>query len=466
MARRKQSGGCLSSLLFVFLVIYIISQINSIPDNYKTIIGDVIVLILAAIIIYLVINTIRKNVKKIRLNNYYKNKQNNYNVEYKQKEIIIKDIKQQKGNTVEFTYDEKPVKRMVMNYEFPNIEDYVDGNNVELIKKEDKLLSIVVDNNTKMEVLDFSSCNNLLLYGLIESGKSSITHSLIKNIILKKKYDDVQLGIIDTRKLEYNRYKNIPHLICPIINDSMKAMIALENLYREIQHRFEILAMLKVKNINEYNKIINKSDTKEDKLPYIVFIIDELNDLLINDKKGFTEIIKKIITDSRAVGVYIICNINTLNQSVIDNNFVGLFNSVISFKTSSVRDSKLLFDNAELNQLSDYEFRFKNKGIKSLSKYKLVNVISNDIIDYYNNVEYKYEKTVGPTKDFDDPLMNEIIDFAVESGKISASLIQRRFRLGYNRAARIIDELEARGIIGPQNGSKPREVLVKINEDE
>ena len=343
------------------------------------------------------------------------------------------------------------------------------------------------------QICDLAKTPHLLVAGSTGSGKSVCINSFIASLLITKKPDEVKLILVDPKKVELSNYNGIPHLLCPVVSDPKKASIALQNVVKEMEHRYDMFADEKVKNITGYNEKMtqlkkkNPDDETIQFMPYMVVIIDELADLMLVASKEVEDSIMRITQMARAAGIHLIVATQRPSTDVITGVVKANIPSRISFAVASQIDSRTILDTGGAEKLlGKGDMLYKPMG-QNVAVRIQGNFISDDeiekVIKYVTkqqSAQYDESITVasasssdsaggsigGGASDDEDPLMNEIIDFAVESGKISASLVQRRFRLGYNRAARIIDELEARGIIGPQNGSKPREVLVKVQNNE
>ena len=343
------------------------------------------------------------------------------------------------------------------------------------------------------QICDLSKTPHLLVAGSTGSGKSVCINSFIASLLITKKPDEVKLILVDPKKVELSNYNGIPHLLCPVVSDPKKASIALQNVVKEMEHRYDMFADEKVKNITGYNELMtsrkkkNPDDDTIQLMPYMVVIIDELADLMLVASKEVEDSIMRITQMARAAGIHLIVATQRPSTDVITGVVKANIPSRISFAVASQIDSRTILDASGAEKLlGKGDMLYKPMG-QNVAVRIQGNFISDDeiekVIRYVSKQQTaQYDESItvakggssdggsgstgGSVGDDEDPLMNEIIDFAVESGKISASLVQRRFRLGYNRAARIIDELEARGIIGPQNGSKPREVLVKVQSEE
>ena len=362
-------------------------------------------------------------------------------------------------------------------YILPNPSDYIkNGNLLKSIKACQLDAFISLTNKNSVTNISFEDYPNLLVYGIQRSGKSNFIENIIFNTLLKSSPLDNKLIIIDTRRLEYASLNGIPHLICPIIFDYQKAYMALDKVIDIINARYDILSKNNFKDIEKYNSKLDQSNTN--KLPKLFIIIDDLIDLVEFSKSEIVEKISLIIQKGRQVGVYIIVATSNISRDLINISFINHFSNRICFRAYSERDSKLLLNKPGAEKLNEFEY-YLNSSLNihdgKYKSYKLDDESINTLINFVSNQKNKIEDTIVPEEsndyiktnieEYDDPLYNDVVDFAISIGKISASLIQRRFRIGFSRAARMIDLLNERGIIGPQVGSKPREVLIKNNDD-
>lgn len=336
----------------------------------------------------------------------------------------------------------------------------------------------------KVKWCEINATPHLLVAGSTGSGKSVCINCIIASILMRAKPDQVKLVLVDPKKVEFSMYNGVPHLLSPVVTDAKKASIALKNIVGEMERRYELLEHTKNKNITSYNKFC-ETHTEYQKLPYIVVIIDELADLMLVAAKEVEDSIMRITQMARAAGIHLIVATQRPSTDIITGVVKANIPSRISFAVSSQIDSRTILDMGGAEKLlgkgdmlflpmgESVPIRVQGAFVSEEELQKLVDyTISQQkaiydetlTIDKSGNDDANIPDSDGyaSAEEYDDPIYNEVVDFAVSTGKISASLIQRKFRLGYNRAARIIDLLEERGIIGPQNGSKPREVLVKL----
>lgn len=360
---------------------------------------------------------------------------------------------------------------------------------------EKKLMAVLGrDIMGKPMCMEINKTPHLLVAGSTGSGKSVCINSFLATILMRSKPDEVKLVLVDPKKVELSIYNGVPHLMTPVITDPKKANIALKKIVVEMENRYEIFERNGNKNINTYNDRIKKEneslpDNEKKKLmPYIVVIIDELADLMLVAAKEVEDSIMRITQMARAAGIHLIVATQRPSTDVITGVVKANIPSRISFAVSSGIDSRTILDmvGAEkllgkgdmlyLPQGESQPVRIQGTFISEEETKEIVDFVCRQQKAHYDETlvmddeESRASDTVPEGKSVRDateePLYDEIVDFVIEQGKASTSLIQRRFRLGYNRAARCIDLLEDRGIIGPQNGSKPREVLKKYAEDD
>ena len=340
------------------------------------------------------------------------------------------------------------------------------------------------------EFMDINKMPHLLIAGSTGSGKSVCVNCIISSILMRAKPDEVKLIMVDPKKVELSMYNAIPHLLMPVITDPKKASAALQRVVAEMMDRYDKFEDSKTKNIEGYNNYLrnkNKNLPEESQiplLPYMVVIIDELADLMVVARKEVEDSIMRITQMARAAGIHLIVATQRPSTDVITGIIKANIPSRIAFAVSSSIDSRTILDSTGAEKLlGKGDMLFDPMGATTLTRIQGAFISEDDVQKIVNacikqqkavydesfmNLERQEDKKTIDKDDVDndDPLYNEIVEFVITSGKASASLLQRRFKLGYNRAARIIDLLEERGIIGPQNGSKPREVLVSLDEDE
>lgn len=359
-------------------------------------------------------------------------------------------------------------------------------------KEDSKLLAVlgkdIMGNPRWMEV---NKTPHLLIAGATGSGKSVCVNSVITSILMRAKPDEVKLVMIDPKKVELSMYNGAPHLLAPVVNDPKKASIVLKKIVEEMEHRYDLLSESGTKNIEGYNRLMEKKiesgDVSAKKLPYIVVLIDELADLMLVAAKEVEDSIMRITQMARAAGIHLIVATQRPSTDVITGVVKANIPSRIAFTVSSSIDSRTILDMTGAEKLiGKGDMLFLPMGESTPTRIQGAFVSEEEVqrvVDYtIKQQKAKYDENFTnltsaaqasssssyDSKDdqYDDPLYNEVVDFVIKSGKTSASLLQRKYRLGYNRAARMIDLLEERGIVGPPNGSKPREVLVKYDNNE
>jgi len=336
---------------------------------------------------------------------------------------------------------------------------------------------------------DLSKMPHLLIAGSTGSGKSVCTNSIINSILMNYRPDEVKLVLVDPKKVELSNYNGVPHLLTPVVTDPKKASVVLQRVVSEMEKRYNMFTEKGVKNIEGYNALIEKEnrkhpETPEKKMYYLVTIIDELADLMLVASKEVEDSIMRITQMARAAGIHLIVATQRPSTDVITGVVKANIPSRIAFAVASSIDSRTILDMSGAEKLlgkgdmlylpmgENTPVRIQGCFISDEDIRKVINYVCKQQQAKYSEEMDTESQPIGTSSGsggsdgYDDPIYDEVVEFAIQTGKISASLIQRKFRLGYNRAARIIDLLEERGIVGPQNGSKPREVLVELQSKE
>lgn len=342
---------------------------------------------------------------------------------------------------------------------------------------------------------DIDKTPHLLVAGATGSGKSVCINCIIASILMRAKPEEVKLVLVDPKKVELSMYNGIPHLLMPVVTDPKKANEALKKIVHEMEIRYDKFSEKNVKNIATYNAWIDKQNEKIDDeslklrhMSYIVVIVDELADLMMVASKEVEDSIMRITQMARAAGIHLIIATQRPSTDVITGVVKANIPSRISFAVSSQIDSRTILDAGGAEKLlgrGDMLFlpMGENSPVRVQGAYvsddDLQKIVDHTVSQQKAQFEDKWlnlepssdrpgmDEVRDAKEEYDDPFYNEAVEFVITSGKASASLLQRRFKIGYNRAATLIDLLEERGIVGPQNGSKPREVLVKLEpEDE
>ena len=329
-------------------------------------------------------------------------------------------------------------------------------------------------------VTDIAKMPHVLIAGATGSGKSVCINTLIASIIYKAKPSEVKLVMVDPKVVELSVYNGIPHLLIPVVTDPKKAAGALAWAVQEMENRYSLFASKNVRDINGYNEELDKEGSTE-KLPQIVIIIDELADLMMVSSKEVEDSICRLAQKARAAGMHLVIATQRPSVDVITGIIKANIPSRISFAVSSQVDSRTILDMAGAEKLlgkGDMLFypagaakptRVQGAFISDKEVEKVVDFVkANGEATYNDDILEQIEKANSTDKEIEeqendddtDPLLMEAIEVVVETGQASTSFIQRRFKVGYARAGRIIDQMEERGIISGFQGSKPREVLM------
>lgn len=326
------------------------------------------------------------------------------------------------------------------------------------------------------QVLDLSKTPHLLIAGATGSGKSVCVNSLILSILYKKAPQDVRMILIDPKIVELKLYNDIPHLLTPVITEPKKAFQALQYCLCEMERRYALLDGMGVRDIASYNKRILERKIATEKLPYIVLIVDEFADLMATTGKELESTVARLAAMSRAVGIHLVLATQRPSIDVITGLIKANIPSRIAFMVASKMDSRIIIDQVGAEKLlgkgdmlyasAEVPFPMRIQGT-FVSDTEVENVV--EFVKQYGEPEYIDDEIFVEDEDegFDpgvfsegeDPLYEKALEIVMQAGKASASYIQRRLKIGYNRAARLVEDMEARGIVGPANGSKPREVI-------
>lgn len=347
----------------------------------------------------------------------------------------------------------------------------------------------------RIRAADLSQMPHLLIAGATGTGKSVFLNSLIMGILYKATPDEVKLVMVDPKRLELGLYEDIPHLFTPVVTDPRIASNVLRNATREMERRLRLLAQRGVRNIDQYNRTFQRSQSlslfegseseEEHKpLPYLVILIDELADLMMVDTNGVEESITRLAQMARAVGIHLILATQRPSVDVITGLIKANFPARISFRVASKVDSRTILDsNGAESLLGKGDMLFLPAGSSRLHRIHGPYVSEEEITSvctfWRDQAKAIYnEELLKPPKDenganggggaageegeeVDDELYQDAVRVVCEAGRASTSTLQRRLRIGYGRAARLIDLMEKDGIVGPADGSKPREVLKK-----
>lgn len=320
---------------------------------------------------------------------------------------------------------------------------------------------------------------HLLIAGATGSGKSVCINALICTLLLRTTPDEVKLLLIDPKKVEFTQYHNIPHLIGPVINDSNDASRALKVIVEYMENRYEVFSKVGVRNIATYNEYLQvHPEEKLSPMPRIVVIIDELADLMSTVGKDVEQSIQRITQLARAAGIHLIVATQRPSTDVITGIIKANIPSRIAFAVSSGIDSRTIIDTVGAERLlgngdmlywpigEPTSIRLQGVYVSDDEVSKIAEFTSKQMKPKFDDAFIRLEELDNDQDGFSnsfsaDPLYDEVVDYIREVQKASTSLLQRKFGIGYNRAARLIDVLEQRGMIGPSQGSKPRDVFIE-----
>lgn len=338
------------------------------------------------------------------------------------------------------------------------------------------------DVNGNVITADLTKMPHLLIAGSTGSGKSVAINGIITSILLHAKPSQVKLMLIDPKKVELGVYNGIPHLLSPVVSEPKKAARALQKVVSEMENRYELFAKFGQRKISTYNDFVAKNnrenDTKIQPMPYIVVIVDELADLMMTVSNDVEAAIIRLAQMGRAAGIHMILATQRPSVDVITGLIKANVPSRIAFAVSSGIDSRTIIDTNGAEKLlgrgdmlflpidSNTPIRVQGAFIPDKDVSRVVKFITDQqSADYDESMMVSDEEIKEEDQeDSEDDLFNDALAFVVDQQKASTSLLQRHFRIGYNRAARLIDDLEKRGYIGPQDGSRPRQVYKEKQE--
>ncbi|MGZ6694994.1 MAG: DNA translocase FtsK [Solirubrobacteraceae bacterium] len=329
---------------------------------------------------------------------------------------------------------------------------------------------------------DLAKMPHLLVAGTTGAGKSGCVNAMLSSILLRATPDDVRLVLVDPKQVELNHYEAIPHLLTPVITSPRMAANALQNLVREMEWRYGVMSVKRTRSLGELNKL--RTAEEEKPLPYILCVIDELADLMMVAPADVEDSIIRLAQKARAVGIHLVLATQSPRVDVITGMIKANVPSRIAFSVSSQTDSRVILDqNGAESLLGQGDMLFSPVGSSRLQRIQGAYIDEPQIEaltgfwghqgepelreDLLEEVEPEVVEKTGEDDGFDpdeDPLLGDAIQLVVEMGTASTSMLQRRLRLGYTRAGRLIDMLERRGVISGYEGSKPRQVLVSESD--
>lgn len=390
--------------------------------------------------------------------------------------------------------------RSAVGVEIPNAENVMvrmsELTKSEKFKDKSKQLLFTLGKDLMGEPVycELNKMPHLLVAGATGSGKSVCMNTIIISYLLRSDPKDLKIVLIDPKKVEFTPYHDIPHLLWPVINDSDMASMMLKKAVVIMEERYDAFADAGVRDIKSFNDLVIKhnasagdDESKMEKMPYIVIIIDELADLMMTAKKEVEASIQRLTQLSRACGIHMIVATQRPSTDVITGLIKSNIPSRISFAVSSSIDSRTILDQTGAEKLLGHgDMLYLPQGESGPIRVQGCFVTDDEIkriTDYckkqadpdYDDTYFEIKRNLeGESFSYSsesnnprekDALYDEVVEYVTEAQKASTSLLQRRFGIGYNRSARIIDELEKNGIIGPSNGSKPREVYKKRDEE-
>lgn len=328
------------------------------------------------------------------------------------------------------------------------------------------------------QTLDLCQTPHLLIAGATGSGKSVCVNSIILSILYNKSPEEVKLLLVDPKIVELKLYNGIGHLLTPVITEPKRALQGLQYCISEMERRYAMLDGMSVRDIKSYNKKIRREKIAAEALPYIVIIIDEFADLMATTGKELEATVSRLCAMSRAVGIHLVLATQRPSTNVITGLIKANIPSRIAFMVASRVDSQIILDNNGAEKLlgkgdmlyvstvNPFPGRIQGTFVSDEEVEKVVECVKTfGEPEYIDDEIFFDEDDYGQDTLFDeesDPLYDEALEIVMQEGKASASYIQRKLKIGYNRAARIVEEMEARGVVGPANGSKPREVISQV----
>ena len=328
---------------------------------------------------------------------------------------------------------------------------------------------------------DLARMPHLLIAGTTGSGKSGCINTMLTSVLLRSTPDEVRMILIDPKRIELNHYESIPHLLTPVVSSPKEASAVLANCTAEMERRYERLASVRARNLNEANRSFRQRGERT--IPYLLVVIDELADLMMIAPQAVEDAVIRLAQKSRAVGIHLVLATQRPSVDVITGMIKANVPSRIAFAVSSQTDSRVILDQGGAESLlGQGDMLFKPLGTSRLQRVQGAYVSEEEIALVVEQTRQRDQEldegylelpeVFAPDADDvhgefdpdDDPLLDKAIEIVVQTQTASVSLLQRRLRVGYTRAGRLIDMLERRGIITPYEGSKPRKVLVSEHD--
>ncbi|MCI5050894.1 MAG: DNA translocase FtsK [Candidatus Pacebacteria bacterium] len=396
--------------------------------------------------------------------------------------------------------------RSLVGIEVPNTKKSTIGLGSQLAESDFKdpskplLVSLGKGVSGKSHFANIGKMPHALIAGATGAGKSVTIHNIVMSLLYKNGPDMLRFIMIDPKRVEMTLYKKIPHLLTPVITDPKKAVLALKWAVKEMERRYDVLQKNTVRDINSYHKTIVKPAYKDlspedieeqsgelpEKMPYIVVIIDELSDIMSSYPRELEASIVRLAQMSRAVGIHLLLATQRPSVNVITGLIKANVPTRLALKVASQVDSRTILDSRGAEKLLGYgDMLYKGEGSNEPVRIQCPFVSESEVKSVVSFIQKNYKHELDDTialpdeqlsdgvggvsladDEDEDPMVAEAKRVVIESKKASTSYLQRRLSIGYSRAARIIDHLEEQGIIGPQNGSKPREVYLQAENEE
>ena len=331
----------------------------------------------------------------------------------------------------------------------------------------------------RIQVMDLVKTPHLLIAGSTGAGKSVCINNMILSILYKRNPNEVKMILIDPKIVELKLYNDIPHLLTPVITEPKRAMQSLQYALCEMERRYALLDGLGVRDISSYNKRVEERKIATEKLPYLVIVIDEFADLMATTGKQLESVLARLAAMSRAVGIHLVLATQRPSIDVITGLIKANIPSRIAFMVASKTDSRIIIDQVGAEKLlgkgdmlyasatDPFPMRIQGAFVTDQEVEDVVAAVKewgepeyiDDEIFVDDDEDESGEQMSLFSEGGEDPLYEKALDIVVQAGKASASYIQRKLKIGYNRAARLVEEMEERGIVGPANGSKPRDII-------
>jgi len=342
-------------------------------------------------------------------------------------------------------------------------------------------IALGIDIGGKPIIADLTELPHLLIAGATGSGKSVCINNIILSILYKLNPEKVKFLMIDPKRVELNIYNGIPHLLIPIITDANQAIKVLNWTISEMEKRFKIFAETGVRNLDGYNEYVRNMNNDTEPLPYIIIVIDELADLMLSSPVKAEESLCRLAQMTRATGIHLIIATQRPSVDIITGSIKVNFPSRIAFAVSTQVDSRTILDvNGAEKLLGNGDMLFSpvgaSKPIRAQGAFVVEKEIRN-VVSYlmknspspeYEQEVLEYKKSKGLLRETEekeeDELFNEAVSIIINSKQASISILQRKLRIGYTRAARLIDAMEEKGIVGPYDGRNPRKILISNEE--